>query len=374
MTIQEMCDLIVVQAKAKMTKPLFFVGHRGMGKTYGCRQAAHTLGMPIVELRPATIEEADFLGVMYKDEVVSKEFKTTIKKTAYATPNWIMDEPFILFLDEINRQLRVEILNSMTQMIEPTSPIDGIYKFNSHQLPKGSIIVLAGNPNDGNYDVTELDPAWADRITQLEVEFDFKSFYKYITKNKWHPLLIKFLETHQNLACEPPSKKKDIKTPSPRSWEAIDVRLKAKLIDLPLVTNLQAEIMAGDIGDIAATTLTEFLRKNGTDVAINPDDFWKDFDKFEKDMVKADKGERNDKITTCIEAILLRIEQDAKLQKDKTTIDHVIKFTLSSKIQDTFRLLLLKKIVEGGALSDLYMAISQNEDIITGADKICPEG
>ena len=374
MTIQEMCNLIVAQAKAHVTKPLFFVGHRGMGKTYGCRQAAQKLNMPIVELRPATIEEADFLGVMYKEEVVSKEFKNTVKKTAYATPNWILDEPFILFLDEINRQLRVEILNSMTQMIEPTSPIGGVYKFNSHQLPKGSIIVLAGNPNDGNYDVTELDPAWADRITSLEVEFDFKSFYQYITKNKWNPMLIKFLETHRNLACESPSKKKDVKTPSPRSWEAINVRLNAKLIDVPNVTNIQNEIIAGDVGDIAAVTLTEYLRKNGTDVAINPDDFWTDFAKFEKDMVKAEKGERNDKITTCLEAVLLRIEQDTKLQKDKTTIDNVIKFTLSKKIQDTFRLLLLKKIVEGGALSDLYMAISQNEDIITEADQICPEG
>ncbi len=374
MTIQEMSDLIVTHAKAGVTKPLFFVGHRGMGKTVGCRQAAKTLNMPIVELRPATIEEADFLGVMYKEEVVHKEFKTKVKKTAYATPNWILDEPFILFLDEINRQLRVEILNSMTQMIEPTAPINGIYKFCSHQLPKGSLIILAGNPNDGNYDVTELDPAWADRTTEITVEFEFKSFYDYIVKNKWNELLIKFLETHPNLACEPPSKKKDIKTPSPRSWESINVRMNASLIDIPLVTDIQAEIIAGDVGDLAATTFVEFLRKSGKSVAINPDDFWKDFNKFEKDVVEAEKKERNDKITTTINAVLLRIEKDEKLQTGTTTITNVTKFVLSKKIKDTFRLLFLKKIVEGGDLAKLYEAISQNENIIDETNKICPEG
>jgi len=374
MTIQEMSDLIVAHAKAKVTKPLFFLGHRGMGKTVGCRQAAKRLSMPIVELRPATIEEADFLGVMYKEDIVKKEFKATMKKTNYATPHWILDEPFILFLDETNRQLRIEILNSMTQMIEPTAQIGGIYKFNSHQLPAGSLIVMAGNPNDGNYDVTELDPAWADRTTEIEVEFDFKTFYNYITKNKWNTLLIKFLETHPDLACQPPSKNKDEKTPSPRAWESINVRMNAKMIDVPAVTNIQAEVIQGDVGSIAATTFVEYVKKNGNAVAINPDDFWKDFTKFEKDVIRAEKDQRNDKITTCIEAVLLRMEKDEELQKDKVTIKSIINFTLSKKIPDTFRLLLLKKIVEGGALATLYTGIATNKDIIVEIDKICPEG
>lgn len=359
MRIPEITDLIVSRYQNDILKPLFVVGERGIGKTYGVIAAAKALSLPIVHLRVATQEEADLLGRMNSKN----------GRTVYDTPPWLLEEKFLLFLDEPNRQLRMEVLNALTQLIEP---IDGEYRFATHTLPKGSYVVLAGNPDNGHYEVVSFDPAWADRITCITAEFHYDSFHNYMTTELWDPRLIKFLEQHRDLAFQKPSTDKDKKTPSPRAWETINSYLKTGQISNPL-TDLAIEEVAGDIGNEASIIFAEFIRKEGNVVAIDPDDLWNNFPKLEDDIVEAVKKNRNDKISQAIDTILLKVVEDPKLQKADKSVKQIIKFALSKKIPDTFRLLLLKRIIEEHPLDPLYQQISQDDRIIKEAGKIAPK-
>jgi len=357
MNIEQVKHWIISRYKAGIKKPICMIGHRGIGKTYAVMQIGEILNMEVVHLRLATQEEGDLIGIP----------RFVDGKTVYGKPAWLREEPFILFLDEFNRQLRPEVLNACTQLIEQ-------YQIHTHKLPKGSLIILAGNPTDGNYETVEIDPAWQDRITEVEIEFSFKAFHKYITQNKWNPLLIKFLETHQDLAFQPPSTDKKKKTPSPRGWEIINEYLEKEILKIPF-SHDAIEMIAGDIGDEAATIFAEFIKKEGKAVRINADDFFNNIEKFTRDVIKAVEGNRNDKIAQALEVVIMKIEEDPEKAegKDKKTVENIKKFVKDSRIPESFRFLLMQKIVQKDPeLNGLYMQLVIDDELVNIVKEMAP--
>lgn len=363
MNIPQVTDLIVSRYRDNILKPLFIIGERGIGKTDAAHAAGEVLKMPVPVLEVASQEESDLLGLM----------RSRNNKTVYDAPPWLPDRPVILFLDEVNRQLRPEVTNALKQLVKP---LNGQYSFHTHVLPKGSMVVLAGNPDNGHYEVTNLlgDAAWADRVTFINAKFDYSAFHNYIVKKKWNTLLIKFLEMHQKLSFQSPSTDMNKKTPTPRAWEQIDEYLKTGHINMPLNAIDILEV-SGDIGYEAATIFADFVKKEGKVVTIDADDFWKNFTKLENDIVVAGKGNRNDKISNVLDIILLKMTENTDLQKDKKTIEHVKRFILSKKIPDTFRLLMQKRINEEHTLSILFehVVTQYGEEIIKEINKIAPK-
>ena len=52
----------------------------------------------------------------------------------------------------------------------------------SWKLPKKCHLILSSNPNNGDYNVTELDPAQKSRMINFDVDFDLQTYAKWMSK------------------------------------------------------------------------------------------------------------------------------------------------------------------------------------------------
>ena len=96
----------------------------------------------------------------------------------------------ILFLDEINC-VSETLAPSMLQFLQ--------YKiFGTHQIPKGWLVVTAGNPPEYNKSVREYDIATWDRLKRIDVEPDYEIWKEYAYKKGIHGAILTFLEIKKN--------------------------------------------------------------------------------------------------------------------------------------------------------------------------------
>lgn len=151
--------------------PVYIEGYSGWGKSSIVNQIAQDLNMPIVTLSLAGISPEDFGGIpRVHDEEYFK----------YVLPEWALryNEPFILFLDEIN-QAPVSVLHACYGLV-----LDRV--LNGRKLP--CKIVAAGNFNSENEYLVDMSA-----IRPL-----MERFYKY-TINHDKADALNFLEKKYNL-------------------------------------------------------------------------------------------------------------------------------------------------------------------------------
>ena len=66
-------------------------------------------------------------------------------------------------------------------------------KFGPHKIPDGWILTAAGNPEEYNKSVNELDMVTLDRVKKIVVEPDYDAFKTYAYNNGIHDSVISFL-------------------------------------------------------------------------------------------------------------------------------------------------------------------------------------
>lgn len=200
---------------------LFLRGLHGLGKTAIVRQAAeeinhdtgkdikvhiirlsqyedisqltgkNTIFLKMKDLSGAEIEVNEkYVDIYHKMGYIpipgSEEMRYTI-------PDIIKNikEGDILFFDDYGRQLQ-HFNNSVMEIIN-----EGEYL--SWKLPKGVVTILSGNPDDGEYQVTENDSAQKDRSETLDVCFDSKVWALYAEKEKIEDVYIGFVYNNESL-------------------------------------------------------------------------------------------------------------------------------------------------------------------------------
>lgn len=256
MTLKETKEKIIAQIKAvrkavqegtspkelrSLKRPIFLLGDRGIGKTQTIEQIAEEVGLPLHVFRLAECSVIDIAGmrkVLDDGQIID------------IPPAFPLDEPIILFFDELNRQLDPEVRNAVFRLLE-----EG--KVRNWSLHPETVIIVAGNPPNENYtDVVELDSAMIDRFTLLEVRFDKKEFISFIKENKWEEIVIEFLEQAEVSdifqAPDPEGKK----VPTPRAWEAVNAKIKHGIVSIP-PKGTDIQLIAGDIG---MTTTLKFVK------------------------------------------------------------------------------------------------------------------
>lgn len=133
----------------------------------------------------------------------------------YTIPDIIKNikEGDILFFDDYGRQLQ-HFNNSVMEIIN-----EG--KYLSWILPKGVVTILSGNPDDGDYQVSENDGAQKDRSEVINVCFDAKVWALYAEKEKLEDIYIGFIYNNEQLFSKVYNDE-DIETTteihSPRKW------------------------------------------------------------------------------------------------------------------------------------------------------------
>ncbi len=160
-------------------RPIFMVGAPGIGKTAIMEQLAEEMGIALVSYSMTHHTRQSALGLPFikkkkyggQEYDVSEYTMSEIISTVYDTMETSGITEGILFLDEINC-VSETLAPSMLEFLQ--------YKtFGRHEVPKGWIIVTAGNPKEYNRGVRDFDVATLDRLKVMTIEPDFAVWKEY---------------------------------------------------------------------------------------------------------------------------------------------------------------------------------------------------
>lgn len=161
-------------------------GAPGIGKSEIVEQVAKDNDMQFIDVRAALTDVGDWSGLPV-DTINAKGHK----EFTFLPSSFLPTDPNfkgIIFLDELNRA-RTEILNCVMQILL-TGKI-----LNHYTLPKGAIIVAAGNPSDDNEQVTELGDALLNRFCHLNLEPSHDEWVSYAKETGVRGDIISFVQT-----------------------------------------------------------------------------------------------------------------------------------------------------------------------------------
>lgn len=230
----------VVKAFIKANVPLYLWGSAGIGKSTFLEDLASQLGFFIVDLRLATQEVADLIGIPEKEKmlihvvtghdadgqpIVERQERTV---TTWTMPHWaaeVCDKaaqgiPTLLFADEHNRANK-EVANVFYQVLTKR-------QLHEHQLPKNMVIIAAGNPPTEDYNVETNDVAMLTRFGHIEIDCDHEVWLNQFG-GRCSPDVSGFIAVTPD-ALHKQSRKWDIsgfQMPTPRGWEFVDRIYKA---------------------------------------------------------------------------------------------------------------------------------------------------
>ncbi|MBC5689392.1 AAA family ATPase [Mediterraneibacter sp. NSJ-55] len=175
-------------------RPVLLMGAPGIGKTQIMEQIARELkiGLVAYTITHHTRQSAVGLPFIKEKEFQGKKFSVTeytmseIIASVYEKMEKTGIKEGILFIDEINC-VSETLAPMMLQFLQGKT-------FGNQEVPKGWIIVAAGNPPQYNKSVREFDVVTLDRLKKIEVEADFQVWKEYAYKEEIHPAVISYLE------------------------------------------------------------------------------------------------------------------------------------------------------------------------------------
>jgi len=269
-----------IQTEGKIPVAVNIEGEAGIGKTTTILQIGKELGLDVVKLNLAQIEElGDLTGFPIKEfEVVkttddgqkickwvpenimpmyiqNKYVPSGEKRMGYAAPEWIQgkEEGGILILDDYSRADQ-RFTQAAMELIDRQ-------KYISWELPKNWHIVLTSNPDNGDYQVTSMDAAQKTRFITAYLKFDADCWARWAEENNIDSRCINFLLMHPELVTQTTNARSI--TTFFNSISSIENFEK----DLPLIQM----IGEGSVGSEFATLFTTFIN-NKLDKLITPKD------------------------------------------------------------------------------------------------------
>jgi len=207
-------------------RPIFLLGAPGIGKTAIMEQIADELGIAIVSysmthhtrqsaLGLPFIVKKNYDGVEYS---VSEYTMSEIIASVYETRESTGKLEGILFLDEINC-VSETLAPSMLQFLQCKT-------FGSHQIPKGWLIVAAGNPPEYNKSVREFDVVTMVRVKKILVEPDLEAWKEYAYQAGVHGAVLSYLNMHPENFYSMESTVDGRVFATPRGWEDLSRMLQ----------------------------------------------------------------------------------------------------------------------------------------------------
>lgn len=229
--ISQCCKLL---ADAGLTG--MFWGRPGIGKSKCVQQFCEKDGRTLTDVRVSTLDTPDLRGMTYID--------AKNRKTIWLTPEFFpTHDESCIFLDELNRG-RPDIQNASLQLI-----LDR--RLGNYVVPKGTVILAAGNFAEDGHAVFKMDDAMSDRIVHYNVEVSLDSFMEWAVPNRIHPSVLAFLKTKPEYLEKGPNlgevDMNQVVYPTPRSWERVSTVLKT----YPQRDEIQRATIAGIIGKAA---------------------------------------------------------------------------------------------------------------------------
>jgi hypothetical protein len=213
---------------------LHIEGPPGVAKSSVVYQAKEQLGINIVEFRFAGSDATDLKGI--------PDLKSG--RTVWATPEELPTDPDwkgIIFFDEIV-QGGPMVMSAVTELV-----LEG--RMGTYSLPKGAIIVSAGNRRSDRSAVNEMPRHLADRLCFISVEADVPDFVLWADTHNIRSEITSFIRARPDLLSAFDAQQP--KSPSPRGWNFV-----SSILEMNVPPVVQHTLVSGCVGEGAAI---EFL-------------------------------------------------------------------------------------------------------------------
>lgn len=186
-----------------VVRPVFIWGAPGIGKSSLVGDFAESLGMECVSLLGSQLAPEDLIGVPQVQDGVSR----------FCPPSQLVRKvPFCLFLDELNACTQ-EVQKAFYSLIHEQ-------RIGEYHLPKGSIVVGAGNRAQDSAIVRPMSSALLNRLVHVELKADHRDWLAWARQNSLHPLALEYIEQRpDHLWSQAPKTEEPFSTP--RSWHML---------------------------------------------------------------------------------------------------------------------------------------------------------
>lgn len=216
-------DLSEYLLNVAVVSPVFIWGPPGIGKSSLVRHFSEQIGMECVSLLGSQLASEDLVGVPKIDGDVSR----------FCPPEMIVrSEPYVLFLDELNAS-SVDVQKAFYSIVLEQ-------RVGGYHLPKGSVIIGAGNRVEDGAIVKPMPSALINRFSHVQLEPNAAQWLKWAEHKQLHEHVVEYVRTRpDHLWEQPPKDERPFATP--RSWEFLSNEMKSWGESL---TERQAEILA----------------------------------------------------------------------------------------------------------------------------------
>ena len=186
-----------------VVRPVFIWGAPGIGKSSLVAEFAASLGMECVSLLGSQLAPEYLIGVPQVQDGVSR----------FCPPAQIVHtRPFCLFLDELNACTQ-EVQKAFYSLIHEQ-------RIGEYHLPKGSIVIGAGNRAQDSAIVRPMSSALINRLVHVELKADHRDWLTWARQNLVHPLVLEYLEQRpDHIWSAAPKTEEPFSTP--RTWHML---------------------------------------------------------------------------------------------------------------------------------------------------------
>mgnify|MGYP001604973411 CR=1 FL=1 len=228
----------------KCKVPINLIGGRGIGKSQIVADTAKKLGYFCIDIRLALDTAEDLAGWPRPTEDSVKYLINDWMKLAEEKAKTY--EGIVVFFDEINRA-PLEVRQALFELMSK-------YTMRRYPLPQNSYIIFAMNPDNGNYQVEPLDPAFLRRMVNIPLSPDLKSWQDWAEKNENELVHGFIMDNPKYLFVEEEVKVESL--PNPDAWRMVgDILSKVELTDREMLN-----VFTGIVGKEATSLFIKHLK------------------------------------------------------------------------------------------------------------------
>lgn len=204
-TPEELSEILLHVAPVR---PVFIWGAPGIGKSSLVESFADSVGLECVSLLGSQLAPEDIIGI---PQIVGEV-------STFLPPKMIArKEPYCLFLDELNACSQ-EVQKAFYSLIHER-------RIGEYHLPKGSIVIGAGNRTQDGAIVKTMSTALINRMFHVQLKTSVSQWLKWAYENNLHPYITDYItQRPDHLFSEPPKTEEPYSTP--RSWHMLSDAIK----------------------------------------------------------------------------------------------------------------------------------------------------